>query len=209
MLTNYDNIVFDFGGVLLDIDIDRCVKRLEALGLSDAASVLDLYKQCGSFLALEEGKISTADFFDEFRNKCTTPGVTDAMLHDAINSFITGLPVSRLQSLRKLREEGKRIFALSNTNPVMFPTVISSLFRAEGKQIDDYFDGLILSFREQACKPGATIFRRLIDRYSLSPERTIFLDDSEANCRAAEALGITAVRVPAGTEFLDLLNGID
>lgn len=209
MLTNYDNVVFDLGGVILDIDRDACVAALDALGLEDAASMLDLYKQSGSFLALEEGRMSAAEFFDELRGKCTRADVKDAEICRALGLFITALPVSRLQALRNLRASGKRVFALSNTNPVMYPTVIAALFRQEGLEIDDYFDGQILSFREQVCKPDAAIYRRLLNRYKLDPARTIFIDDSAKNCEAAEAEGIAAALLPAGAEFMDVLSLID
>ncbi len=209
MLTNYDNVVFDLGGVVFGIDRDRCVANLEALGLADAASMLDLYKQSGSFLALEEGRISAAEYFDELRAKCTDADVSDKRINEALDSFITTLPVSRLKALREIRSMGKKVFALSNTNPVMYPTVITRLFRGEGLEIDDYFDGQILSFREHVCKPDAAIYRRLLTRYGLDPSRTLFVDDSAANCAAAEAEGIAAVLLPAGAEFMDVLSLTD
>jgi len=209
MLTDYDNIVFDLGGVVMCIDRPRCVAELEAIGLADAASLLDLYKQSGTFLALEEGRITAADFFDELRGKCVSSDVTDRQITDAINSFITALPTERLAALRELRLMGKKVYALSNTNPVMYDTVIAHLFRSEGLEIDDYFDGQILSFREHVCKPEPEIFRRLLRRYSLVPERTLFLDDSIANCEAAERENIHSALIPEGAEFMDVLNSID
>lgn len=209
MLTNYDNVVFDLGGVILDINRDKCVEALEALGFSEADKILDLYVQTGIFLALEDGSASAAEFYDELRKQCTKPGVSDADISEALSRFITGLPVARLQALRELRAQGKRIFSLSNTNPVMYPTRIAELFRAEGLQIDDYFDGQILSFREQVCKPAPGIFQRLLTRYKLDPARTLFLDDSAKNCEAAEEQGIVSVLIPEGAEFMDILSFVD
>ena len=209
MLTNYDNIVFDLGGVLLTLDRDLCVSNLEALGLSDAASLLDLYEQSGDFLALEEGRMWGAEFLDRQRAKCSGTTVTNMQINEAVNSFINGLPVERLKALRELKAAGKRLFTLSNTNPLMFPTRISNLFRAEGLEIDDYFDGHILSYREQVCKPAPEIYQRLLRRYRLDPERTLFLDDSAKNCEAAEQEGIRSVLIPEGAEFMDILQFID
>ncbi|MBD5232425.1 MAG: HAD family phosphatase [Bacteroidales bacterium] len=209
MLTNYDNVVFDLGGVILDINRDKCVEALEALGFSEADKMLDLYVQTGIFLALEDGSASAAEFYDELRKQCTKPGVSDADISEALSRFITGLPVARLQALRELRAQGKHIFSLSNTNPVMYPTRIAELFRAEGLQIDDYFDGQILSFREQVCKPAPGIFQRLLTRYKLDPAHTLFLDDSAKNCEAAEEQGIVSVLIPEGAEFMDILSFVD
>lgn len=205
MLTKYTDIVFDLGGVILDIDRDRCVRHLESLGLADAAQMLDLYCQTGDFLALEEGKLSAGGFFDALRRKANT-GVSDMMITDALCDFIVGLPVLRLQALRRLRAEGKRLYVLSNTNPIMYHSVIDRLFRQEGLSIRDYFDGEIVSFQEKVCKPSPAIFDILKRRFHLRGETTLFLDDSAVNCQAAEASGIHAALVPPGTEFAEILS---
>lgn len=205
MLTKYSNIVFDLGGVLLDIDRDRCVNQLLDLGLKDAAQLLDLYCQSGDFLALEQGLMKAGEFFDILRSK-SNPGTTDAMITEALCSFICNLPVHRLQALEQLRAEGKRLFVLSNTNPIMFHSVIDRLFRSQGRSINDYFDGVVVSFQEKLCKPSPDIFRLLLNRYSLDPAETLFIDDSAANCRAAEALGISTVMPDPQTEFSRLIG---
>lgn len=205
MLTNYTDIVFDLGGVILDIDRQRCVNRLQALGLKDAGRMLDLYCQTGDFLALESGTMSAAAFFDSLR-ACANTGVTDSMIESALCDFICGLPVSRLRHLRELRKQGKRLYVLSNTNPIMYHSVIDRLFRQEGLSIRDYFDGEILSFQEQVCKPSPAIFELLIHRYCPNANATLFLDDSPANCEAARSCGIDSLLVQPATEFYELLN---
>ena len=206
MIENYDNIVFDLGGVIFNIDRDKCVSILEDLGLAGAARLLDLYCQSGDFLALEEGRISAGEFFDILRRDCAKPDVSDAELTDALCSFITSLPVHRLEALRKLRDTGKRVYALSNTNPIMYHTVIDRMFRVEGLSVLDYFDGMILSFQEKVCKPAPAIFEILLRRHSLEPEKPLFLDDSQKNCEAARRCGINALLVPEDTEFTELLG---
>lgn len=205
MLEQYSNIVFDLGGVVLDINRDRCVENLQKLGLKDAADLLDLYVQSGDFLALEEGTMSAAGFYDRLRARASQP-VTDEQLTAAIDSFITGLPVHRLQALRKLREQGKRLYVLSNTNPIMYHGVIDRLFRQEGLSIRDYFDGEIVSFQEKVCKPKHEIFEILKRRYNLDGKETLFLDDSEKNCAASRECGIDAVLVSPGEEFCEILS---
>lgn len=206
MITNYDNIVFDLGGVVINIDRDRCVRNLEALGLDNAARLLDLYKQSGDFLSLEEGKMSAGQFFDILRNSSSRQ-VTDAELEEAICSFIVDLPLSRLKAIRELRKT-KKVYVLSNTNPIMYPTIINRLFRQEGLTINDYFDGILLSYVEKVCKPSPKIFATLLRRYNLEGTRTLFLDDSEANCHASRECGINAACVPPGTEFIEILKNL-
>lgn len=195
---NIKAIVFDLGGVVIDLKRENAVAALEALGIKNADELLGLYRQDGPFLALEIGKISAAGFFDTMRVEASASGApapADMLIQEAFNSFLVALPVERLERLRALKSKGYRIFALSNTNPVMYPTWIAEHFKQEGLHINDYFEGIVTSFSEGCCKPDAEIFRRLLVRYDLDPASTLMLDDSEANCEAARSTGMQALRV--------------
>lgn len=191
-----DSIVFDLGGVVIDLDRDRAVRALELLGMSSAGEYLDLYCQSGPFLDLETGRLTAGEFYDRVRPECF-PGVSDEQIQDAFNAFLVGIPIERLQSLRKLREMGYRLLALSNTNPIMYDSWIKREFMVEGFRINDYFDGVVASFQEGCCKPDARIFETLIRRYGLDPARTLYLDDGAANCEAAAKAGLQTWHVTA------------
>lgn len=191
---NIKNVIFDLGGVVIDLDRDRAVKGLTDLGLRDADDMLGLYGQKEPFLGLETGERSTADFFDLMRQKMH-PGTTDRQITDALNQFLVDLPAERLAMLRRMRMAGFRIFVLSNTNPVMYNTWIANAFRREGGSINDYFDGIVASFEELMCKPDVRIFQTLMCRYGLNPSETLMLDDSDKNCRAAAEAGAHAFRI--------------
>lgn len=199
------NIVFDLGGVVIDLDRGEAVRRLEALGLSEADEMLGLYRQQEPFLGLETGRLTAAEWTDELLGVCVE-GVSATDLQEAFNGFLVGIPVERLCMLRKLRDAGYRLYVLSNTNPVMYHSWISEAFRQEGKRIHDYFDGVVTSFEEGMCKPDPALFQRVLDRYGLKGEETLLLDDSEANCLSASGIGIRTVRIGKedGTTMLDV-----
>lgn len=188
------NIIFDLGGVVIDLDRSRAVHGLRNLGVADAEVLLGEYQQKGPFLLLESGKISSAQFYDVLLPLCR-PGTTCSELQEAFESFLVALPTARLESIRKLRKEGFKVYMLSNTNPVMYNHWIELAFRQEGRMVNDYFDGIVLSFQERTCKPDPVIFRNLLERYGLKAEETLMLDDSEANCESARSVGMQAVRV--------------
>lgn len=194
-IAGVENVVFDLGGVVIDLERERAVAALEALGLEGANEMLGLYKQEEPFLGLETGRMTAGEFFDLLREKC--PGATDRMLTDAFNQFLIRIPEERLEMLRRMRMAGYRIFVLSNTNPVMYNSWIAKAFRAEGGSINDYFDGIVVSFQELTCKPDPAIFTTVMRRYGLNPSATLMLDDSDANCRAAASVGMHALRVGA------------
>lgn len=189
------NIIFDLGGVIIDLDRNRAVEALTRLGLKNADELLGLYRQEEPFLGLETGHIEAGEFFDIIRLSC--PGTSDMEITEAFDRFLIGIPPARLERLRALRKSGYRLYMLSNTNPVMYNGWITDAFRSEGLTVNDYFDGIVTSFQELICKPDPEIFSIVLKRYSLIPEDTIMLDDSEANCEAARSIGMTAIRVTA------------
>ncbi len=191
------NLVIDLGGVMINLRRERAVEALRSLGVEEADKMLGLYRQEPPFLSLETGEADAATFFDILRGLCAakTPGITDRQLTEAFNRFLVDLPVKRLRRLRELRERGYRLYMLSNTNPVMYHSWIENAFRAEGLTVNDYFDGIMVSFQELICKPDIEIFSRIMRRYRLDPRRTVMLDDSEANCDSARQAGMLAVRI--------------
>ncbi len=193
------NVVIDLGGVMIDLDRDRCVRSFEALGLKGVDSMLGLYRQEEPFLSVETGRISTAAFYDELRRLCP-PGadgtpLPDSAFEKAFESFLVALPTDRLAALRTMREAGLRLYMISNTNAIMYDGWIKRAFRQEGLQTDDYFDGIVTSFREGCCKPDLRLFETVLRRFGLCPEESVLLDDSEANCEAARSLGMKAIRI--------------
>lgn len=198
----YKNIIFDLGGVIIDIKRQAAVDALQKLGILEADKLLGEYEQKGVFLLLEEGRISDAEMYDTLMALCT-PGTSCTDILVAFEDFLIGLPVERLRMIDEIRKAGYKTYALSNTNPVFYNRWIANAFRADGKSINDYFDGIVVSFQELMCKPNPGIFSNLLTRYGLDPEETIFLDDSEANCRSARSLGISTITItPDGPDSL-------
>lgn len=197
-ITGIDNVIFDLGGVVIDLDRDRAVSELEKLGLAQAGDLLNQYCQRGPFLDLESGRITAAQLYDNLRRTIANngrPAPTDLQLQEAFNAFLVRIPVERLTALLDLRKRGRRVFALSNTNPVMYDSWIRDEFMQQGLTINDYFEGIVASFMEGCCKPDTEIFRRPLTRYSLEPSRTLYLDDSLANCEAAATTGMKVAHV--------------
>ncbi len=198
------NLLFDLGGVIVDIERQRCVRAFEALGLADADSYFGDYSQSGIFMAIEDGSLD-ADGFHRALRALLPPEVTDADIDDAFQKFIVGIPRHRLEALRSLRAAGHRIYLLSNTNPIMWNCILAKEFTKEGLQRADYFDGIITSFEAGCAKPDPEIFRYTCRTLGIAPADTIFFDDSEANTTAAAKLGFRTVHVRPGTEFTDYI----
>lgn len=197
------NLLFDLGGVIMDIRRERCVQAFERLGMADIADFLGDYGQKGAFAELERGDISPDEFRRRVRQHIPHP-VSDSDIDDAFMQFLIGIPRRRLELLGILARR-YNLYLLSNTNPIMWNAFIADQFRQEGKTLDDYFKGSVTSFTARALKPDHAIFRYAAEHLDIEPEHTLFLDDSDVNCRAARQCGYHAVHVADGAEFADLI----
>jgi len=202
--TSKYNILFDLGGVIIDIRRQDCEEAFRKLGFADIGNFLGDYGQKGPFLLIEEGKITPDEFRAEVRRHIPA-NVTDTQIDDAFNAFIIGIPLQRLKALRRLRTEGHKLYVVSNTNPIMWHQSIKRAFEQEGLSMADYFDGIVTSFEAKCCKPARQIFDKVVADFGVNPAETVFFDDSEANCRKGAALGFRAVHIPPGQDFTDLL----
>lgn len=203
-MTHLQNLLFDLGGVIMDIKKDNCVEAFRLLGLKDPTAFFGDYGQKGPFLEIEQGLIDT-DQFHAYVRSLLPEGVTDKEIDDAFMKFLIGIPVERLRKLQELRHD-YNIYLLSNTNPIMWKAKIAEEFRKDGLDIDGYFDGIITSFEAKALKPNPEIFRFTIDRLKIKPEETLFFDDSLANLGAAAKFGFRTAHVKQDKGFAECLK---
>ena len=201
------NLLFDQGGVIVDIERDRCLEELRRLGMEAPERFVGLYKQDGPFFALENGDITLDEFHDELRPLMPS-GVTNEQMDYAFSSFIVGIPLHRLQALRQLRKRYKT-YILSNTNPLMFEGVIARKFAQEGLDVNAYFDGVTVSYLAHSNKPDRKIFDYAIATMGIVPEETLFFDDGQENLDAASRLGFKTALVEPGCEFIDIINQLE
>ncbi|EJX10369.1 haloacid dehalogenase-like hydrolase, partial [gut metagenome] len=92
------NLIIDFGGVLIDLDRQRCVEHFKKLGLSHVEEMLDIYHQQDFFQNYEKGLISNEEFRNIIRAKVGRP-LMDVEIDGAWNSFLVEIPVYKLELL--------------------------------------------------------------------------------------------------------------
>lgn len=200
------NLLFDLGGVIMDIRRADCIAAFKQLGMEHPEDFLGEYVQAGPFMGIENGSMTPQQFRDTLRPYLRAD-VTDGEIDTAFERFLVGIPVSRLRALTRLRKAGYRVCLLSNTNPIMWDGKISEEFRKDGASgPEDYFDAMIRSYEVKVMKPAAEIFRIAAERCGIVPEETIFLDDSQSNLNAAAREGYHTLLVAPGDEFETLLE---
>lgn len=182
------NLVFDFGGVIVDFEFSRALAAFERVGLKNPTEYLDSFHQRGFFMELESGRIG-ADEFVRRLSECAEREVSYAEAREAwLGFFLMPVPPERLACLEELRRD-YRLYVLSNTNPFVMDWARSSEFSPAGKPLDAYFDKLYLSYEMKCMKPAREIFDRMASDAQLIPAETLYIDDSAANAAAGAALG--------------------
>ena len=201
-------VVFDLGGVLVDLDIDRCTGAFRSLGMDAVADLINPYYPAEMIGRLEHGVISFHEACDEMRRLSGTPEITDAQIAWAYGQFLVRIPVAKLRQIDALRERGIRTCVLSNNNPASMK-YIRRMFTADGKTMDDYFDAVFLSYELHELKPSEAIFRKMIAAGGMRPEETLFIDDGQKNVDAAQRLGFAVYMPGPGEDFGHILDNLN
>ncbi|MBN2597620.1 HAD family phosphatase [Labilibaculum sp.] len=198
------NIVFDFGGVLLNINTDQAVRSFKEIGLTDINVVKNEYRTNGLFDRLEKGTISADQFRLEIREHINRK-VTDQQIDMAWNSMLLDLPYERLEMLEMLKRN-HRIFLLSNTNIIHWKAYMGMIKKVHGVCLSDFFEKDYYSHNMGLRKPDPKIYTTLLENEGLIASETLFIDDMMVNTEAAKLLGMKAhhLNLEKGETILDL-----
>lgn len=197
------NIVFDLGGVLLNIDTALTDLAFEKLGIRDFKNNYSLTKADRLFDDLEKGKVPETDFYDAIRQMSKLALEDDAIRH-AWNALLLDFREESIQQLEKLA--GKyRVYLLSNTNSIHH-TAFHQRFISQfgGREFDSYFTKAYYSHQVGMRKPDSEIFHFLLSDAGIQPGETLFIDDLLKNITAAANEGIRTHHLNPGERIEQL-----
>jgi len=199
------NIIFDYGGVILNIDPSLTFKALKEAGTEDIEG-LHLHLTTQEFYnKLETGQITPEEFRKSIK-EYTKTNMTNQQIDDAWNALILDMPAHRIKLLEEIRSK-YRIFMLSNTNKIHYDKYRADLERDFGyPDFSHLFEKAHFSHEIGYRKPDARIFQYVLDVHGLKPEETLFIDDSLINVEAADCLGMTGLLLENGVEINDLFE---
>lgn len=190
-MKSQDIYVFDLGGVLIRLNVGRCMRAFEALmGEENMRAVLGMDSRGEGVKAVsvaskqlmadfERGLITPDEFITQVQAFCR-PGTTRQEIEDAWMAMLDDLPKERLDVVDRLRAAGHRVYLLSNGNDLHF----GFINRTYG--LDRHFDRLFLSQEMHLAKPEPEIFRAVDEAIREPDSRIIFIDDIAVNRLAAE-----------------------
>ncbi|MDR0560309.1 MAG: HAD family phosphatase [Prevotellaceae bacterium] len=199
------NIIFDFGGVIVDIDRDAAVRQFKAAGIADIETYIDPYRQKGIFKDFEDGSVSREQFYEKLALIAGVPVDPEEIDRGWLDFLKKPVSQKKLDYISELRKNRKTML-LSNTNPIIMEWANSPQFSPSGKPLESYFDIMFLSYKMRCMKPDSRIYSQLVAAANINPEETLFIDDSRANIEAGAACGFRTLLFENDSDFFKIEN---
>ena len=201
------NLIFDLGGVLIDLSIDDTLNSFAALSGGDKRGVRQWYDSAPEFLSYETCHLDDTEFRAFVNRHCKTPA-TNESIDKCWNGMLRGLPKDKLDLILSLKDK-YNVYLLSNTNAihlkyineVMLPSIPGAL-----TSLDDYFHRAYYSHIMKKRKPHAAIFEEVLADSKLEAHETLFLDDNHDNIIGAGKVGIKTAFVNTPDFILTYFN---
>lgn len=205
-MQNIENIIFDYGNVIFDIDFSRLHRAFTFLGIKNVDQVFAHAGQNKIFDAFDKGEITASSFRDHIRQFANDPALTDEQIDLAWNALLIGVPSGNHQLLQQVKQQ-YRLFLLSNNNEIHYQWIMDYLNR-EYQLADNssFFEKDYYSHLLGMRKPDAEIFERVLNNHGLKPKETLFIDDSPQHLETARQLGLKTILASHATALGDLLK---
>ena len=196
-------IVFDIGGVLIGLDLDRCIRTFkEVLGFDRITELLDPYHQKGIYGEMEAGTLSADEFRAEVL-KDSRPGCQPEDVDRCMYSLLTGMDPDTVQTVKRLAGRYP-LYLLSNNNPIAMSRILE-MFRENGLAPEMTFRDQFISSEMKLLKPSREIYEESVRRTGLPAGEVLFIDDNETNVLAAREAGMQARLFVPGEKLSQLL----
>ncbi len=206
-LSDYDSIIFDLGGVIINLDFERTlVEFRKHIIHMDESVFLGREKQLSFFSDYEVGKITTIEFVLQFNDHYGL-NLGLSSFQDCWNAMILDFPLARIKLLQRLSQAGKKIYLLSNINE-MHEHAVDARFKLLGLDFSFFslFNKVYYSHHIGRRKPNQDCFELVVKENSLNKKSTLFIDDSIQHIHGALSIGLDAYHLkrPESLENLSL-----
>ena len=203
------NLIFDFGGVICDLDIQRTIEKFKEFGLPREEFRGDQTEQDRQFEMLVESYETGATTSPQFREsirKHYLSAPTDTVIDFAWNALLAGIPEPRIRLLEELRKS-YRIFLLSNSNEIHYNSFRDDLQKQYGyTNFDELFEKAYFSYNLHLRKPDPKIFKLVLAENNLTPNETLFIDDTLMHIESAARSGIIGYHLKEDEDLVSLFK---
>lgn len=189
----YDAIIFDLGGVLLNLRYENTLEKFAEILEKPVEPFYTQKQQTSLFDDYEKGLITSQEFKLGIRELLNHP-ITNEEIDLAWNAMLLDLPLERVEMLKSLGKK-MRIFLLSNTNAIHIEAFNKIVDNTLGEDFGDFkqlFEKAYYSYEMADRKPHTSIFEKVIADNKLDKNKTLFIDDSIQHVEGAKKAGLRA-----------------
>lgn len=197
-INKFDTIIFDFGGVILDIDPELSVKAFSKFFSNK--QIEEIYSK-ELLIKFENGILPLKGLLSEIEKIIEKP-ISEKKFKEAWIAMLLEYKPERIEWIKKLKKTHKLIM-LSNTNEVHYEYFSKKLLLEYNLSFSDLFSNVFLSHEMQLIKPDLEIFKRVLLEENLDTKKTLFIEDTKDNAIAANMLGIETLVIPRNGNFYD------
>lgn len=201
---NIDTVIFDFGGVIINIDYDVTIQAFEQLGIDNFEALYSQASQSDLFDNIEIGKISPQHFINGLLSIMPSGMSPNKIVH-AWNAMLLDIPLERIELLLSLKDKYK-IYLLSNTNSLHIDAAMRKWNAVTDSSIHDVFDHVYFSHEMGLRKPNVEIFTTVCAEQGLNKKTTLFIDDSIQHIEGAQTAGLNVLHLTDGMEIQDVFS---
>lgn len=206
-LNDLDAIIFDLGGVVLNIDYQKTADAFTALGLKSFDKIYSKAQQTDLFDLFETGRMSAQHFINHVLT-FLPQGTSANQVVAAWNSMLLDFSPEKMDFLKELKSR-KRTFLLSNTNEIHVRAFTRKLREQTGeKSLNAFFEQVYFSNEIGKRKPHPETFSYICQSNGLIPEKTLFIDDSVQHIDGAKAIGLQTYLVQTNDSFVNLFTSL-
>jgi glucose-1-phosphatase len=186
------NIIFDLGGVIINIDYNLTIEAFRELGIPHFDQMFSKFQQDRVADNFEKGLITENDFRNHIREAAGI-NYDDETIDRAWNAMLLDFPPRRIDMLKQLKSDGYNLFLLSNTNSIHQRTLQHDFEVQFGTAFGNLFTHAYYSHDTGMRKPEKEIFGKVLTDYELQPSETLYIEDSKQHTDVAQTLGIDCV----------------
>lgn len=204
ILNGVKNIIFDLGGVLLNIDPKKTIEAFGRLGMEQLIGDKGLSYDHDIFYLMEQGKVTPEEFRNGVRQLISAE-VTDDQIDNAWTAMLLDFPANRVELVKNLRNNYK-IYLFSNTNAIHVAKYQANFKSQHGFEVSSLFEIDFYSNEIGYRKPSPESFQEIIRLSGINPEESIFIDDSLPNVEAAIGCGLKGYWLEPGQKIEEVFQ---
>lgn len=200
-----DAVIFDYGGVLINIDYDATIEAFKNLGIENFEKMYSQAEQSNLFNNIETGQIAPTYFINQLLDYLPS-GTSANKVVEAWNAMIKNVPASSIELIEDLKKQGLKVYLLSNTNQLHIDVANREWAKVSTKKPVELFDAVYYSHEVKMRKPHKEIFEFVCEENNLDASKTLFIDDSIQHIEGAKSIGLKTIHLSNGLTVQDVFS---